>query len=155
MLYMPNSTQFMQEMTSKDQNSSCVNQANLAYARSSRLSEIPPGRSSTFACISLPGSLVDFGISLTRDHLAYARFLQGTIVNLAPISLPSRSSRIPRRFKFQATSLTRGPTRLREIQLHQGAGLRGKTSLVFVRYLGISLARDAARLSEIARFQPI
>jgi hypothetical protein len=135
MLYMPNSTQFMQEMTSKDQNSSCVNQANLAYARSSRLSEIPPGRSSTFACISLPGSLVDFGISLTRDHLAYARFLQGTIVNLAPISLPSRLSRIPRRFKFQATSLTRGLTRLSEMQLHQGAGLRGRISLAMVGYL--------------------
>ena len=83
MLYMPNSTQFMQEMSSKDQNSSCVNQADLAYARSSRLSEIPPGRNSTFACISLPGSLVDFGISLTRDHLAYARFLQGTDEHLA------------------------------------------------------------------------
>ena len=149
MLYMPDSTQFMQEMTSKDQNSSCVNQADLAYARSSRLSEIPPGRSSTFACISLPGSLVNFRISLTRD------FSREQMSISLSISLPCRSSRILRRFKFQATSLARGLTRLREMQLHQGAGLRGKTSLAIVRYLGFSLERDVSRLSEITRFQPI
>jgi len=41
------------------------------------------------------------------------------------------------------------------MQLHQGSGLRGKTSLAMAGYLGFSLKRDLSRLSEITRFQPI
>ena len=61
---MPNSTQFMQEMTSKDQNSSVWTKQ----------------------------------ISLTRDNLAYARFLQGSdehlAFHLASISLKQDSKAV-------------------------------------------------------------